>query len=364
MKVLVQALTAAPGGSINVLTTLLRYWPPEDEIVCLTWRPEMVTALRETGHKVVAIKARSTPAAMWRTMTTHRRRIERWRPDVAFSQQYVLPGVHAPQVVHHRNLLRFESLGAPSPRARAQDAGVAETLRRSTISVFNSHALRDSAVARWPHLAESRTAVVHNPIDVRHFEQASPRRDPHMVRVLVPQSDMHHKHNDLAVEVLDILKRYLDAQGDTRQAEMTFVGTGDYTPVRVAADRLGLKDHIRLPGYLAIPDLAAIYAESNVALITSAKESFCNPIVEAHAAGVPIVTTPLPVFSEITGPLSMMAADGSAEALATKLIEAVDHGSFGVETTASAMRYAQGFSGSVKARELRELLVEAKCGDR
>lgn len=357
MRVLVQALTAAPGGSINVLATLLRSWSSDDEIVCLAWRPQMVTTLRETGHEVLAIEANSTPAAMWRTMISHRRAVERWRPDIIFSQQYLLPGMSVPQAVHHRNLLRFEPIESPSLKARGRDAAVVETLRRSTISIFNSYALRDAAVRRWPHLDVNRAAVLHNPVDVEDFEQATHRRDPRKVRILVPQSDMHHKRNDLAVEVLYRLIRHLRAQGDPRQAEMTFVGTGGYAQVRDAADHLGLRDYIRLPGYLARPDLAAVYHESDVALITSCKESFCNPIVEAHAAGLPIVTTPLPIFGEVWGPLSMTAGDHSTEALMSRLIEAVDRCPVGSAKLAAAKHFAKSFSGEDKARELRNTLA-------
>lgn len=359
MKVLVPALTAAPGGSINVLVAFLRDWPTDDEILCLTWRPAMARALRETGHQVVEVEASSTPTALWQTMISHRRQIARWEPEVVFSQQYILPGVSAPQVVHHRNLVRFEPVRSPSLKARARDASVARTLRRSAISLFNSHTLRDAAFARWPHLAQRRTAVVHNPVDVRDFEHATCSRDLRTVRILVPQSDMPHKRNDVAVQVLHRLCRRLEEQGDYRRIEMTFVGTGNFAQVCAVADRLDLADQVRLPGYLTRPSLAAIYAESDVVLITSGKESFCNPVLEAHAAGIPIVTTPLLVFREIWGPLSMTAADDGAEALTEKLIEALEHSPPSIDLKLSAKRYAQAFNGSVKAAELRELLIEA-----
>lgn len=359
MKVLVQGLTAAPGGSITVLATLLRNWAADDDIACLTWRPEMARVLRETGHQIIQVEADSTPTALWRTISSHRRQIERWKPDVVFSQEYLLPGVGAPQVVHHRNLLRFEPARSPTLKVRARDAAVALTLRRSAISVFNSHALRTAAVARWPHLAESRTAIVHNPVDVLDFEPGQSCRDPRVARVLVPQSDMRHKRNDMAVKVLDSLCTRLEDQGDPRRVEMSFVGTGDYARVRATADLLGLADRIQFLGYLARPRLAAVYAESDVALITSEKESFCNPIVEAHAAGVPIVTTPLRVFDEISGPLSMKAADDGVESLTTKLVEALDWAPFDAQTAARGQEYTERFSGASKSAELRELLAEA-----
>ena len=360
MRVLVQALTAAPGGSINVLATLLRNWPPDDDIVCITWRPEMARALRETDHRVVQIQADSTPAAMWRLTSVLRRRIERWQPDVIFAQQYSIPRMSAPQVVHHRNLLRFEPIRGAPLRARAQDAAVQATLFGSALSVFNSHTLREAAIERWPQLANRRTTVVHNPVDMRHFEKVRTQRDSKTMRILVPQSDMRHKRNDVAVEVLRIVANHLKAQGDARQLEMTFVGTGDYITVRTAAARLGMENRIRLPGYLASQDLATVYAESDLALITSEKESFCNPIVEAHAAGVPIVTTPLPVFSEISGPLSVASEAHTAEALAGRVVEVVNRTPPDTDGFVSARRYAQAFAGPVKARELRGALLRVR----
>jgi glycosyltransferase involved in cell wall biosynthesis len=354
MRIVFQALTAAPGGSINVLAALLRHWTRADKIVCLVWRPEMADILRETGHQVVQVGANSSLSGAWRTMTDCRRRINRWRPDVVFSQQYILPGIRAPHVVHHQNLLRFDPVDSPSLKARARDAAVAATLRRSSINVFNSHFLRAAAIARWPNLVGSRSAVVHNPVEVQDFEQAAHCRDVNTVHILVPQSDMTHKRNVLAVQVLHRVQRYLESQGDPRRAQMTFVGTGEYPQVRAAAAHLGLTNCIRLAGYLTRPELATVYGASDVALITSDKESFCNPVVEAHAAGVPIVTTPLPVFHEISGPLSITAADNGAETLATKVIEALEHAPRAAEVHAAGARYARGFSGAAKAEVLRE----------
>jgi glycosyltransferase involved in cell wall biosynthesis len=362
VRILVQALTAAPGGSISVLTTLLRNWPSDDEIVCLAWRPEMVTILRETGHKVVAVDAASTPAALWRAATSYRRPLKRWRPDVVFAQQYILPGITAPQVVHHRNLLRFERIGSPSLKDRARDTGVLATIHHSALSLFNSFALRDAAIARWPQLATQRTAVVHNPIDVGSFARAVPRHDLRAIRILVPQSDMPHKRNDLAVEVLGKVLQDLHYRKDPRTVEMTFIGAGNYTLVRFAAERLGLMDRIHLPGYLGHPELAALYSETDVVLITSAKESFCNPVVEAHAAGIPIVTPPLPVFDEIAGPLSMTAEDCSASALSEKLLDALYPPPNHNQRRETGERFAQSFSGDAKAREIRELLKRAGNG--
>lgn len=352
MRILVQALTAAPGGSIRGLLALLSGWPSEDEILCLTWRSDMAAQMREGGRDVLVVQARNTVHALCSAMSKHHKTIIHWQPDVVYSQQYYLPGVPAPQVLQHRNMLRFQTHRCSLSRELLRDGLAVGSLRRSACNVFNSRSLLVSAQERWPYLLNSRTAVIHNAVDTAQLVGLR-RTEPKEIRILVPQGDAPHKRNALALAVFDRLRRQIGGYG-SRPLRLIIAGVGDYDEARADVRRLGMDEDVRFVGYVTHEDLGKLYASCRAVLITSGAESFCNPVVEAHAAGVPIVTPPLPVMEEVGGPLSYIAAEDTPEAIALALFGAVNWHRNSA-TLSAARAHANRFSPRIKAAEMRNL---------
>jgi hypothetical protein len=66
VRVLVQGLVAAPGGSLTVLHDLVAAWPDEDELLVLCWRPAAAEMLATTGRDVQRLAVRSTGEGLLR----------------------------------------------------------------------------------------------------------------------------------------------------------------------------------------------------------------------------------------------------------------------------------------------------------
>ena len=72
---------------------------------------------------------------------------------------------------------------------------------------------------------------------------------------------------------------------------MTILGEGEQRGALLAlADRLGIADRVRFAGF--VDDVAAYLKTASILLSTSQFEGFPAVLVEAAAAGVPIVSTP------------------------------------------------------------------------
>jgi L-malate glycosyltransferase len=64
---------------------------------------------------------------------------------------------------------------------------------------------------------------------------------------------------------------------------------------------LGLAGAVSFTGHARDETIAAAYAEADVLVVTSAHEGFCVPVVEAMAAGLPVVAVDQGALSEVLG---------------------------------------------------------------
>ena len=76
----------------------------------------------------------------------------------------------------------------------------------------------------------------------------------------------------------------------SRWPKLVLVGDGPELPaVRRAVTRLGLEEHVELPGYLTQAELARQLARAAVFAVPSRREALSIAAIEARAAGVPVV---------------------------------------------------------------------------
>jgi glycosyltransferase involved in cell wall biosynthesis len=152
--------------------------------------------------------------------------------------------------------------------------------------------------------------VVPNGVDLARFAQPA---EPVRGRVLVVGRLARQKRPDLAVEVARLLR------GRVEGFELHFVGDG---PLRTETERLvteaGVGDCVRFLGNR--PDVPALLAGAACVLLTSDYEACPMTVLEALAAGVPVVATRVggvpELVSEETGAL---AEAGDAAGLAAEV---------------------------------------------
>lgn len=316
-------------------------------MVC--WRRSAAALLGDTGHEVSAIRAASTVGALMTLAATPPAAVRRFMPDVVWSQAVRLPRTAAPQAVHYRDIGSFTDLHPRTARLRTKARAEARDLARSDLVIANSETLRNAMLQRHATLDPQKVTVVHNGLDLEDFASA-PRSTPSSqrpLRLLLPQSDAPHKRNDLAADVLHHL--VIDPPSPFESVHLDVLGAGTYADLLARARELGIESAVSLHGYRTRARVANAYRAADVILITSAGESFCNPIIEAHAVGRSIVSADFAVARELAGPASIITPP-RAVSMAAAVRDAVS--APGPDAVA-CRDHAERFDSSVQSDRLR-----------
>src|SRR5450759_2378284 len=81
------------------------------------------------------------------------------------------------------------------------------------------------------------------------------------------------------------------------------------------------RDRIRVTGYLSAPDLAGWFARATVFAFPSLDEGFGMPVLEAMAAGVPVIASNRSALPEVAGDAAVLVDPDDSEALRQALLE-------------------------------------------
>ncbi len=165
-------------------------------------------------------------------------------------------------------------------------------------------------------IPERRVQVIHNGIDLQRTvpRPHTPFHDvPRLVTVgrLVPQKDH--------VTLLQALSRV------SLPWRLEIVGEGEHeAELRILAEHLGIASRITWRGYRT--DIPQILAASDVFCFSSRWEGLGLALMEAAAAGIPIIASDLPVFHEIVSADEVVfVPTGYVEAWAEALEDMLRH---------------------------------------
>ena len=147
-----------------------------------------------------------------------------------------------------------------------------------------------------------RLSVIPNGTDTGGQPDADAAADVEAARMLGARRhiELLHVGSTIPRKRIDVL---LDVFADVHRARpeirLTRVGGPFTAEQRVRARDLGVLDAIHVLPFVDRATLAAVYRRSALAVLTSDREGFGLPIVEALAHGTPMVASDIPVLREI-----------------------------------------------------------------
>ena len=176
----------------------------------------------------------------------------------------------------------------------------------------NSHAAANRL--RRELVPAGKVVVIPNGLDLGAFAPRRPR--PRVRRVITVANLRQEKaHEVLLAAAAVVLARYSDA-------EFWIVGDGArYQELTDLAARSGLSGRVRFLGHRE--DVPALLAESDAFVLPSRSEAFPGGLMEAMAAGLPVVATAVGGNRELVrhGENGLLVPPGDAEAIVSALLE-------------------------------------------
>lgn len=321
-----QILYSGLGGHSAVSTTLVEAGGADDN-----WRhhflffgiepvaPGYVEACNRLGIPYDYVEAREgKPWSAWPALMRTVRAID---PDVILlhSIKAILP---MRRVAGHRPLIAVEH----QPNAlKSKSEWVASILAQHLASrvVTLSVDYRDTLKRKLgPFFSPSRTALVRTGIDLAPFaiDRTNPMASPPYRIGMAARFTPTKAQEDLVAAMARLRDTHpgLDFR-------LALAGDGPRLPaIRDAVREAGLEDRVELPGHLPPHQLPDWFASLDIYAQASDGETLSTALLQAMAAGIPVVGSDVPGISDLLGPqapgeppLGRLVPAHNADALAT-----------------------------------------------
>jgi glycosyltransferase involved in cell wall biosynthesis len=352
-----QRLVDPESGVVRYLRELLREWSatglPFRRAILYVPRA-LEPGLLPDGHPFeVRVLTRPRDGGLWlhwRLGRTASREV-----DLLFCPSFESPLLSfAPSVVTiHDALPAFRPAAAWSPRRDLRRASIRLSARRArAILTVSESSKRD--IVRWYGIPADRVAVV--PLAAPSGLDTQPPDGA----VAAVRERYGLGEAPLCLFVGKLTRRRNLPLLAEAFAEARRRGRTEHTLVLVGSGEQDLRPspHVRLVGHVPDPDLQALYHTAEVFVYPSEYEGFGLPVLEAMAAGLPVLTVDNSSLAEVAGDAALLVPEPTGELLAAALARLFTEEELRVELSRRGRARAAEFSW----RRTSALTLEALVG--
>ncbi len=317
MRILLNAVAAKMGGAANYIRTLARELADSEQHEFLFLVPgSQASAIREIAPRIrviaVDIAEQPFPRRLWFDQVELSRILRRERIDVLFSTaNFATFFCPCRQLLLVRNSLYFSSLYRSKilPH-KSWKTRAGEALRRWLVcrSAMASDVVLTPSQAMLDELQTAvrpRGALVnHYGVDRQRFWPA-PKTFAAAGCVSLVFTSLYSEHKNLGT----LFRALLELEASGQKCRLITTADPGWEKIdnhiresdRKLADELQHRELLELTGVLGGSALDQLYARADIFVYPSVVESFGHPLLEAMAAGLPIVAADVPINREICG---------------------------------------------------------------
>lgn len=228
-------------------------------------------------------------------------------------------------------------------------------IERAKFVICISHFCRSQAMYFAPFAAWPKLHIIHCGVDPDQFQPVHHDK---------PGSQLLYVGRLSAAKGLPILLNSLaQLQGDYPDLRLTVVGDGeDRQLLEQFARQRGVSDRVLFVGYQSQTEVRAAMAQTDVFVMPSFAEGVPVSLMEAMAAGVPVVTTRIAGISELVddGVNGYLVSPGDSDALTAKIAQLLDEPTLRAEFGAAGRQKVMAeFNLAEEVDRLHDVLVES-----
>lgn len=302
-----------------------------------------------------------------RRLWTHRRlagALLRDRPDGLFVPSHVIPVLHPPSVVTIHDLGYIQVPEAhPARQRRMLDLTTRWSAFQARQIIVPSQMTADDLMRHYRIPARRITVIPHGvdprfgaatAADIRRVRAAYGLSQPFVLAVGTIQP---RKNLPLIARAVQTLPAPLD---------LVLAGKAGWMADQVLAElaAAGLGGRLRIIDYVADNDLPALYAAADVYVMASHFEGFGMPILEAMAAGTPVITNRGSCLAEVGGDAAVYYKQNNVASLAAVIAAVRDEASLREGMIRRGRDRAAAFSWENAIHHTRQVLSTALVHER
>lgn len=290
-----------------------RTYQPGMEFGLLTYRREAINLRPKLVKKTFRVYKKSLISQFEQVLK------QQGRPDIVLIHSSLWAGAAlaerlASEAIPFIVVEHLKALLVPDGFNDYQKSRVREVYRHAGKIVAVSSALEMQLLRIFPE-AQGKTTTIHNPVAMQMAAAKSVDRGKDTDFTFITVSLFRAEKR---IDVL--LNAFAGLVGLGKSVKLKLVGDGPLRRVmKRRALRLGLEDRIEFSGYLTREKVAGELGRSDCLVLSSEVETFGMALVEALAAGLPVISTrsggPEDIVTEETGvlvPVNNEAALGRA----------------------------------------------------
>jgi len=364
LRVLLNAVSAKMGGAANYLRNIaceLESLAPEDEFVCVV-PDEQVVTFRGLARNLRVIGIPDSKGSylrrLWFDQVTLRRMLQSERIDVLYSTANLgMLACPNRQVLLVRNILYFSPayeklLVTAGLKARFENALrrwlVCRSAKSADVVLAPSRTMLDALL---DHCPAARDKAVVNPYGVRPPRPRGTTTKPCRERgsaVTLLYTSLYAEHKNLGT-LLRALKELIKSGVEYRlvtPADPDWQGPGRTVTWQCDSQMMHdpeLSRHVEFTGILDGEAIARLYDLADVFVYPSTIESFGHPLLEAMAAGLPVVAAEAPINRELCADSAVYFSPHDAADCARQIRRVIDEPCLANELVRRGVERSRGF---------------------
>jgi phosphatidylinositol alpha-mannosyltransferase len=343
-----------PGGvqtHVGELSARLRERGHETEILAPVRRRSSTPGVRAVGRPVdIPYNASNAPIdpRPWHRRDV-RRELTRFQPDVVHVHEPLTPSTSMWATLEARSPV-VATFHSGAGRSRLSDLA-APILRRVADHLAARIAVSEAAASFVRDRVGGRFEIVPNGVDVARFTGASPADLGAGTKLLFLGRLDRRKGFPVAVAAFARLA------SDRPDLQLIVVGDG---PDREAVRALpaAARERVHLVGAIPNADIPPYLAACDLYLGTSVGgESFGVVLVEAMAAGLPVVASHVPGYTEVArdGVDALLVPPGDPASLAAMVVRVLDDAALAARLRAAGLERARAYDWTEVATRIEDI---------